>query len=192
MFWKEVAAPAIPVTLLSEAKAQARVTSSSEDALVSLYIEAALRRIEADTGRAVIARQFKGYLDEFPDCDEIEIPLGGLSAVDSVKYTDDAGLQTWASSNYTVDATRPYGRIMKGLGVVWPTVKLSIVNAVEITFTAGYGTAETAIPGPLRLAILFLTAHWYDQRAPVNIGNIVNEIPQTLQYVLDAYRIPTV
>lgn len=191
MPWKELAVPNVPVTMLSVAKADARVTTSSEDQLIKLKIEAAVRAVEAETRRAILSRQFLLVLDQFPcDSDEIDIPIGGLSAVNSVKYVaEDGTLTTWDSSNYSVDAVSPLGRIKRALGVPWPVTKSSTVNTVQVTFTAGYGTTEESIPAPLRQAILYLTTHQYDVRSPVNIGNIVTEIPKTLDYALDPYRI---
>lgn len=190
MPWKELEAPDIPDTLLSEAKAQARVTTSSEDSLIDLYVAAAVRRIEKETRRAIVSREFLLALDDFPCSDEIVIPVGQLSAVESVEYLDGDGVLTeWADTNYTVGTVGPRGRIVKGLGVTWPFVQSSVAEAVQITFTAGYGTDEADIPEELRLCILFLAAHWYNTREPINVGNIVTPLPLTFDYALDPYRI---
>lgn len=193
MFFKELTAADIPDTFLSEAKAQARVTTSSEDALIELYLASALQSVEQYTGRALIERQFLLVLDDFPCGGEIEIPIGGLTAVDSVQYRDTDGvLQTWDDANYTVGTVRPLGCIVRGLGVPWPTIQLSVAEAVQITFTAGYGVDEADLPPNLRHAILLLAAHFYDTRSPVNVGNIVSEIPMTLRFAFDPFVIPNV
>lgn len=191
MPFKELAPADIPATFLSEAKAQARISTSSEDTLIELYLASALQSVELYTGRALIERDFLLVLDDFPCANHIEIPVGQLQSVASVQYLDtDGTLQTWDDENYTVGTVRPLGRIVKGLGVTWPFVKQSVAEAVQITFTAGYGEDEASIPPNLRHAILLLAAHFYDTRSPVNVGNIVNEIPMTLRFAFDPFVIP--
>jgi len=44
-------------------------------------------------------------------------------------------------------------------------------NAVTVRFVAGYGDAGD-VPQAIKQAILILIAHWYEQRDPVEAGNI--------------------
>jgi hypothetical protein len=58
--------------------------------------------------------------------------------------------------------------------------------AVRVQYVCG-----ATAPAILKQAVLFLAAHWYEQRLPVNIGNIVNEIPHSLASILWSNRIIT-
>lgn len=58
------------------------------------------------------------------------------------------------------------------------------VNGIEIDFTAGYGTA-TDVPGPLKLAIKQLAAHWYENRETDPGG----EVPGRVHALLTPYRL---
>ena len=58
----------------------------------------------------------------------------------------------FSSSNYLVDTASNPGRVALNQNSVWPT-GLRSVNAVEIEFTAGYGTA-TDVPEAIKQGIL--------------------------------------
>ena len=77
------------------------------------------------------------------------------------------------------------------------STKLSLTSggaAVDIT-GAGTGTGSQfylgVIPRPILDAMLLMLTHWYENRGPVNIGNIVNEIPMSARALLSPYRVLT-
>ena len=190
MSWEELTAPAVKVITTDEFKQHGRVSTTADDSYIDLLVEAAMRSLEKRAGLALINRTFRAYWDDFPDSDELKVPVAPLVTVVSVKYYDTDGvLQTWAAANYGMDTKRQPGRLTLGYGIVWPTVQFERPNAVQIDFTAGHGTAAANVPGPLRTAVLWLAEHWYDTRVPVNIGNIVNEIPKTFDYMIDPYKV---
>ncbi len=45
------------------------------------------------------------------------------------------------------------------------------------------------ITDDIKLAIMMMVGHWYENREPVNIGNIVNEVPFSFRFLLEPYRI---
>jgi uncharacterized phiE125 gp8 family phage protein len=69
----------------------------------------------------------------------------------------------------------------------WPRPGLSALG-IEIAFTAGYGNVASAVPAPLRQALLLLVAHWYEHREPVHIGGAVVAVPDTIASLLAPYR----
>ena len=58
----------------------------------------------------------------------------------------------------------------------------------EVDFTAGFGDAPSAVPQPLRQAILLLTAHWYEQRSPIEVGQSSAELPAMVTELTRPYR----
>ncbi|AKJ41549.1 head-tail connector protein [Pragia fontium] len=45
------------------------------------------------------------------------------------------------------------------------------------------------ITDDIKLAIMMIVGHWYENREPVNLGNIVNEIPLSFRFLVEPYRI---
>ena len=120
----------------------------------------------------------------------IELDRTPLVSVTSVKYYPaDGGAQaTLSASEYTVDVASEPGRIVLNETASWPELA-SRPDAVEILFTAGYGSARTDVPAELRLAVNSLTAWFYTQRLPANVGNIVNQLPHALDAIIKKYRV---
>lgn len=178
-----------PVTT-AEAKTHLRVTISDDDTYIGTLITVARRHVETITGRALINQTWDYFLDNFPSGDKIVIPLPRLSSVTSVKYTDKDNVQTtFAASKYIVDTNNEPGQIVLAYGESWPTFTPRPINAVEIRFVAGYGSGAASVPEGIKQAMLLLIAHWYENREPINIGNIVTEIPETANALLWPYRV---
>ena len=79
------------------------------------------------------------------------------------------------------------GRIVLKSDETWPDLA-DRPDAVEITFVAGYANA-TAIPAALKHSVKLIAANFYTERVPVNVGNIVGELPLNLKMLLDAQRV---
>ena len=71
------------------------------------------------------------------------------------------------------------------------TGKLSLTSGGSAIDVADAGSGLHflgVIPQDLKHAVLFLLAHFYENREPVNIGNIVNPIPMTVEALIGPYR----
>ena len=139
-------------------------------------------------GRALMTQTWDLFLDVFPaGSKSIQIPLPPLQSVTSVKYINpDGNLITLDASKYIVDIAATPGLIHAAYGESWPDTRCQS-NAVTVRFVAGYGTAA-AVPEPVKAALKLLVGHWYQNREPVNIGNITTPLPMTVDYLLSAYR----
>ena len=177
--------PAIEPVTLTEAKAWARVELSDDDSLITDIIQAARERVEADLKRALITQTktlffmafpWSGYYSLairgvglnpwwFPFAQGvIELPYPMLQAVTSVQYLDTNGtLQTIDPSQYVYTANATPGRIQPAYGTVWPVARPQI-DAVQITYTCGYGATEASVPASTRLAMRALIAANYENR----------------------------
>lgn len=172
---------ALPLTA-AEAKAHTRIDDDAEDAYLEGLIGAALEFIEGPhgIGIAVAPCEWKLRLDCFPDC--IQIPLCPVQKVDSIEYVDPNG-DTQTLADFQADIYSAPARVIPAYGAAWPATR-AVPNAVTVTFTAGY----SPLPKTLRQAMLLLVAHWYENREPVNIGNIVNELPFAVEALLNKFR----
>lgn len=146
-----------PITL-AEVKAHLRFDSGDEDALLNRLIETARRRVEQWEWRAHITQTWTGKLDEFPPCNgTIYLPFNPVQLVGSITYLDTDGVsQTLvANTDYTVDVKSQPARITPAYLKSWPTTR-NVIDAVTVTWTAGYGTEPTDVPDDTRTAILML------------------------------------
>lgn len=179
-----------PITL-SDVKTYLRIPSDdvSEDDNLQELIGYAVEWFEAETGQALGEGIYRLTLDRFP-CDgrrEILLPMPPLVSVETVQYLSSGSLATFAGSNYTVDATGKPGRIALKSTAGWPTADAE-PNAVRIDFTAGYG-GPADVPLRARQAIRWIVGHAYENREPVNVGNIVNELPLGIRSIVEAMTV---
>ncbi|WP_417624956.1 head-tail connector protein [Paremcibacter congregatus] len=185
-------APEEPLVTLAEAKKQLRVIDgfTDDDTYITGLVSAAesyLDGREGVLGRALVTQTWTGTLDaRFPS--EIKVPLPPLQAVTSIKYIDQSGVQqTLDASMYDVITNTEPGLIVPAFGQCWPSVRCQR-QAIEVVFVAGYGIASE-VPKRVHRAVLFLVGHWYTSRVPVNIGNIVNDIPKTFDALIGTSRV---
>jgi hypothetical protein len=113
----------------------------------------------------------------------IDIPLPPLQAIDSIVYIDPNGQQqTLDPSQYIVDAVTQWGRITPSFGQIWPPTRPQL-NAVQITFTAGYAT----LPQKIVQAIKLIVNHWWDHRHAVSDVPF-SEVPLAARSLLDSLK----
>lgn len=208
--------PAAEPVTLDDAKAQARVDTTVDDALITSLVSAARAWCEQYTGRAFITQTWQMWLDLWPAAYElwwdgvrtgpitgldeisyVSLPRPPLQSVTSVNYYDNEDNATlWDSSNYFVDTASQPGRLALRLGATWP-IPSRLTNGIGITYVAGYGNDGDNVPLALKTAILQLVSHWYEHRgeaatAPTTRGNIIapmTPVPLVIQALLDPYRV---
>ncbi|WP_018266519.1 head-tail connector protein [Methylosinus sp. LW4] len=202
-----------PVTL-ADAKAYARVDLGDDDILITALIAAARRRVEKETGLALLTQSWVSVFDRWPDSTSggglsspwwdgvreaplsmvspsgvIEIPKRPFQAVTQMKLRDAYGsFVTVDPSIYYTEVSDMRGRIVRVLGKIWPVIVMAPRSAIEISFTAGFDAAPySGVPDDLLLAIKMLVKHWYDNREPVAEGK-VGKLPAHIDAILGSYR----
>lgn len=155
-------APALEPITDSEAKAHCRIEESAEDTLVSVWVKAARMEAEELLGRSLITQTRKQYLDWFPCA--IELLYGPVLTVTSIAYVDTAGdSQALAGSVYQLSTTSEPACIVEAYGQSWPVTRDQL-DAVTVTYTAGYGATAASVPEPIRQAIRILVGHHAENR----------------------------
>ena len=163
--------PALEPVTLAEAKAHARIDTTTDDALISNLIIAARQWAERYTGRAFITQTWTLAIDmllsgkQWPDdANAINLPRAPLQSVTTVQYYDDSDAATlWATSNYFVDTSREPGRLVLRSGSTWPS-PTRVAYSLIITYVAGYGPDGSSVPEPIKAAIRELVGHFYEHR----------------------------
>jgi uncharacterized phiE125 gp8 family phage protein len=194
-----VTPPAVEVALVADDLVQQmlRLDGTTDAAYITHLIAAARKHFEKQTGLALITQTLTATFDRIPanrhgNLRHLDLPRAPLISITSVNYIDDAGVaQVLSPSAYAASAVgcdSAFGRVSLKPDYSWPDLG-EYPGAFSITFVAGYGAAATAVPEGHRYAILALAAWWYEQRLPVNVGNIVNAVPHHLDALIEQARI---
>lgn len=177
--------PTIAALSLPKAASFLRVDSGHEPTEIIDAASAARELFENYTGLSLTTTRWKQSGPYIP-CDGLSLDRGPLLSVISVQYIDEANaLQAIASTDYYV----PHGtkKIFLTEDVSHPETA-NRQDAIQVTFDAGFGATADDVPANIQQALKLLTQHFFDNRTPVAVGNIVNEIPLGLKHVMDSCR----
>jgi uncharacterized phiE125 gp8 family phage protein len=149
-----------------------REETEYNDDLTAL-INAAAGYVEAETHVTLIETELRATWDTWPGT-IIKIPGWPVSTLDSVTYTDADGNQQTVSTTRTNLVQCP-ATVQPALNEYWPNLQADAINAVNVNFTAGYGTAATDMPPMVRHLLKLLVAHWFKHREAVSM-NLTYEV----------------
>lgn len=152
---------------------------ADSDTEVNALIKAGRERCEQITGRSLITRQYRWDMRQWPQAFVFRLPYPPLAwdtvglagppvkSVDSIKYLNVASvLTTLPSTEYQIDDTTEPATIRPAYLKYWPASILSgwnLPNAVQVTFTAGYGTAAD-VPAEIKQRIKDYVFYCFDRR----------------------------
>ncbi len=201
-----------PLISIADMRAHARVDSTDSDALLLGFLTAATRRAEAITRRQFVPATWRLQMDAWDDVRYaryspwvnpaivrltpfhvlgqliIEFPMAPLISVTSFQYVDSGGsTQTLDSSLYSVDTYNEPGRIIQNYGVVWPITRFQM-NAVTITFRAGYADLTDTRLDPVKVAVAQIASYWYENREAASPDGL-QEIPMGANALLQMERV---
>lgn len=182
---------ALPLTL-AEAKAHLRVDGTADDALIMIYMEAAVDAVEAATRRCLMPQDFEMRLSEFPDAsvpiETWHAPVIEVLSVETVAA--DGTTTTLDADTYQVVAPAgPYAMpatIRVAAGAAWPSVDSDVHGPVVVTYRAGY----VQVPAALRAAVLLLLGDSFANREAASVAKI-QEQPR-VRDILGAFALMSV
>lgn len=182
-----VAGPASEPITLEQVRILLRDPPEEDDEFILDCITQAREVFEATTGIACISQRWKLTLDNWPGAttepwwdgmmqmprseltsgriDYIPMPRYPLLSVDSLLTYDldnQAAAVTVGDVFFTDTVSFP-GRLVLNAGETWPTA-LRDRSAIELEYTAGFGTAATAVPFSIKRAIQQVAAYMYENR----------------------------
>jgi len=172
-----------------------------EDELISDYIDAASRYCSEVVGRKLISETWKyGIGNEpgkfiatpfnpvFNSYDPIELPFTPVSEIIEIQYFDaDNVSQTLNLADFYLYNYDQSSVIAPILNYAWPAF-YERRDALNITFTTGYGLTGADVPSNVKRAIRLLVAHWYEQRMAVTVGQSAMPIPFGVDAMLNIDR----
>lgn len=177
-----VAAPTTEPVTLAQAKAQARVDGSDEDAGIIAAIAAARAHIEKACGvrfasRSGVVMKCDGFADL------ARLPEAPVSAIASITYLDTAGAsQTLSTDVYELRADGIEAAVVLKYNQTWPAIQPG--SRITVTATVGYA----ATPEDITLAMLMLVSQYYDNRNAVVIGETAAELPFAVNALICNHR----
>ena len=179
-------APTTEPCTLAEVRARLRLPSTvtTDDTMIeNILIPGARATCEAWCRRAFISQKWNLHLDHQPSL--IELPLGYVTEVDSVKTLDDDGSTETTESSTTAYhvATGEDARIFLRNGGSW-TSTTRAVDVMHIIYTVGWASAA-AVPKEIKQAVIDLAAYWYENPEAAES----DEIPGTIKRGLQRWKI---
>ena len=161
--YKLKTAPVIYPVSLNDVKRNLRIPTDESDLdrddLLQDLIYDAIQASQNATGRQYCRATYTAYLDEYPEGNEIELTLGPVAAITSVKYyaEDATELTTVDSAKYQLDNSELTARL-KFLESFSPDSER--FNAIEIEFTTGWAT-PAEVPADLKQAVILRSCESY-------------------------------
>lgn len=184
MIIRRTSVTGIPLVTLTDAKEHLRVTGSAEDDLISALVSAASDFIGEYSGRVLSSETWKIMAPAFDGT--VKLPKSPLISVTEIGYFDTSGAALTADlSDFSTVICDDWSYITPKSGKSWPSSDTVRLDGASITFTAGY----SVLPPALRMAVLLMIGHYFENRSTVNVGNIVANLPLAVDSLVSAYRL---
>lgn len=154
-----------PLTV-AEAKLHLRVDISTDDTYIGDLITSARMWCEEYCQRSFVQHTYRADLPYFADV--MELPLGPVQSISSIKYYDTASpnaLQTLSTNVYALN----HDTVTRNDGQSWESVAYRN-DAVQITFVTGWQDTSSpqgtgaAVPRPVVQAMRLLIGDAYENR----------------------------
>lgn len=180
--------PVLEAAFLEHSKIYA-VDNADQTALFGSYLAAARAKAESYLRKRLITQTVRLTMDHF-HADEIELPIGPIQSVASVKYVDGAGVQqTMDSADYRLVQSQVPALLMPAYGQTWPTPRSADRGTVEVNLVVGYGDAGSDVPDDILQAIRLLAGHMHENREATIVGTIAATLPLSVSDMLAPHRL---
>ncbi len=173
--------PALEPVSADEARTYLRLEAGSEDVLIGSLITSARLLVETRTARALINQTWRAVLD-YAGQKRLVFPRAPVQEISAMTITPPA-----ASAASTVPNTL-WQIVPENGGEEVRFSSPPAAGLLSMDFVAGYGAAAADVPEPLRLAILQLTAYWFENRGENAARG--HTLPASLAAVLHPYQRP--
>jgi hypothetical protein len=182
-------------------KAHAAIDSADFDALLPVYLFAAIDWAENAMHRTIFARPHRWVLRDFPrggstipSLQAIRLPRGKTQSVEQIEYV--SGNQTFsltgpssgspAGTDYREGLRGDDGGVVTPVsGGNWPSVDRQAPAPVTIHFTAGWTASE--VPAAIIHALLFAVADAFEMRGEADMSSGTRF--EAREALISAYRL---
>ena len=182
-------APAVDAVPLDTVKSYLKITSSADDAQITIFIKAAIDFAEKLTRRDFITRTYETFRDFFSnfvsegyysfgdnpalgsvflDANngnvEFEIHRSPLQSIESIEYLKDSVLTAVDDTTYYNTLETDYSEVLTLNNNSWPEDADRRLQAITITFKTGFGDADTDMPPWVTEGVLQHVANMWANR----------------------------
>lgn len=183
---KVITPPSAEPLLEADVKTRLSISDALDDDDINAFIQAAREQAESYMQKSIITQTVELALDRFPA--EIELPMGPIQSITSVKYIDTDGVeQTLDSGVYTIDDYSPVPWLLLTADSEWPDT-YDAANAVKVRYVTGWGDAGTDVPEDIRTAMLLVIGHWIRFQAVAESGIGPTRLPRQFYDLLHRQR----
>jgi len=159
-------APVQTPVSIADIKANARIDSADEDALIATYLDAAVRSVEEMSGRALMAQTWALSTYGLTGNQRLHLPVTPVSALAKISYQDNTDTeQTMNVGDFYLIGDNYRAFVQPKAGTQWPSTE-DRADAITVTFVAGYPSTD-AVPEGLRHSVTLLATHWFENRTPI-------------------------
>ncbi len=197
-----VTPPSVEPVSLAEAKKHIRQPLAVDDAEIPNTIKTAREFAEHKSSATFITTVRRLWLPRFPIARtdfggefgdrRIVLPYSPLISVSAVEHLDTDGvLQTLTvTTDYAATQGSRPGYVVPAYGKHWPATR-QFMEAVRVTYSAGFGDSAADVPMAARQAILMLVAGFYRDREPTDFEQLYRNDPSIealLKTVSDGFK----
>ena len=188
-------APAVEPVTVTEVKLFSKIDFTEDDALLTIMIKSAREAAEQYLNKSLITQTITAYWRNYDS--RIHLPYGPHQSVTSVtrKRRSESTLLV-ADTDYYVMGFDTFSLDLEPTGSINPrgVSKNEAMSAwdLEVVYVAGYGTASTDIPQPIKEAILKTVETNYDLRGNIITGSISSNLSNEAKSLLSSYRTPVI
>lgn len=172
--YKVTSTTAGDIITLSDTKNFCKVTSSDDDALIQVIIDASIDMAERYTGLSLRAKamtlEFQQYGSQIP------LPFGPHTAVTAVRTKYHGSETTVSSDDYFVTGQDYFTLNMKQFNTDYN---------LEVDVTCGYGAAN--VPALIKLALFKSVLSNYEDRQDLIAGSVMS-LPNASKELLKPYK----
>jgi uncharacterized phiE125 gp8 family phage protein len=162
---------------------------------LAALLNAAREFVEGQTGRGMAPATYRELFTaaEVQADAMLHFARGPVTAISAIKYWPADG-----SARVTVTSVPAIAALLVEMGDMLPgaafitsaLTELALYDrpdALTVDYVAGH--APGACPDGMKHAVLLLAALWHEERLPLNVGNIINELPYGLGTLIQHQRV---
>lgn len=176
-----------PFIDLQVVKDYLKIDGTDDDAYITLLIQAVGNFFQDYTGRTLLTTTYETFRDFF-NCYFL-LKKSPFQSVESIEYLKDNTLTLVDSSIYYATKESIYSSILLAQNKSWPSDADCRLQAIKITFKAGYGDTSADIPQEIIIGMLQHIADLYENRGDCNDCRCVEKLPSATKLVYDLYKI---
>lgn len=184
-----VSPPAVKPVTLDELKAAARVDFTDDDQILTAFLDAAIDYLDGWSGilgRAIINQEWLINATVWPSFGFV-LPFGDVSGA-TVNYVGVSGeVLTLPDIAYEIVETASGAMLRFRRGFDRPPLNSDQSDAIQIKFTTGYGADAGKVPPPIKVAIMLLATHWYENREATS-GQDMRKLPFAVDTLITPHR----